>query len=112
MPTILSQIAFKRQHRHGNLVGTTNPQFVSPLANNIVMQEIIVKTTPLHQRGTDISEVRRFGQKPKPQGGKTDMGAFESNINLNEIISKATGNWETTTTWNLERSPINRQSNH
>jgi hypothetical protein len=42
----------------------------------------------------------------RPKGGKTDMGAYESNINMNEIISIATGNWESNSTWNLDRLPL------
>jgi hypothetical protein len=34
------------------------------------------------------------------------MGAYESNINMNEIISITTGNWETNSTWNLNRIPL------
>lgn len=42
----------------------------------------------------------------RPRGGKTDMGAFESNVNMNEIISIGNGNWESNSTWNLNRLPL------
>ncbi len=37
-------------------------------------------------------------RNPRPKGGKTDMGAYESNINMNGIISIVNGNWESIST--------------
>jgi hypothetical protein len=96
---------------NGNLNGNTvNPQFVSPLANNItnITGDYRLKdSSPCINVGDDVGvSPLDLDTNPRPKGGKTDMGAFESNVNMNEIISKATGNWETTTTWNLERLPL------
>ncbi|MCU0470793.1 MAG: hypothetical protein MUF58_19580, partial [Arcicella sp.] len=86
------------------------PQFVSPLANNItnITGDYRLKdSSPCINVGDDVGvSPLDLDTNPRPKGGKTDMGAFESNVNMNEIISKATGNWETTTTWNLERLPL------
>ncbi len=95
---------------NGNLLGTTNPQFVSPLASNVRSDAgdyHLKDSSPCINVGTDVG-VSPFDldRNLRPKGGKTDMGAYESNINLNEIISKATGNWETNNTWNLERIPL------
>jgi len=97
---------------NGNLnSNTTNPQFV------ILPIPAVVPSTGGDFRLKDSSPCINVGddagvspldldRNPRPRGGKTDMGAYESNVNMNEIISKATGNWETTTTWNLERLPL------
>jgi hypothetical protein len=34
------------------------------------------------------------------------MGTYESNVNMNEIISIVNGNWENNSTWNLDRVPL------
>ncbi len=34
------------------------------------------------------------------------MAAYESNINMNEIISIITGNWDSNSTWNLDKVPL------
>jgi hypothetical protein len=96
---------------NGNLNGNTvNPQFVSPLANNVKSDAgdyRLKDSSPCINVGTDADvSPLDLDRNPRPKGGKTDMGAYESNVNMNEIISKATGNWETTTTWNLERIPL------
>jgi Concanavalin A-like lectin/glucanases superfamily len=96
---------------NGNLNGnTTNPQFVNPLANSVISDAgdyRLKDSSPCINTGDDAGvSPLDLDRNPRPRGGKTDMGAYESNINQNEIISKATGNWETTTTWNLERLPL------
>jgi Concanavalin A-like lectin/glucanases superfamily/Right handed beta helix region len=96
---------------NGNLNGNTvNPQFVSPLANNVIsdLGDYRLKdSSPCINVGTDdgVSPLD-LDRNPRPKGGKTDMGAYESNVNMNEIISIATGNWESNSTWNLERVPL------
>jgi hypothetical protein len=96
---------------NGNLNGnTTNPQFVSPLASNVRSDAgnyRLKDSSPCINTGTDVG-VSPFDleRNLRPKGGKTDMGAYESNINMNEIISVATGNWESNTTWNLDRVPL------
>jgi Concanavalin A-like lectin/glucanases superfamily len=97
---------------NGNLNGnTTNPQFVILPIPAVVPSTggdfRLKDSSPCINTGTDAG-VSPFDleRNLRPKGGKTDMGAFESNVNMNEIISKATGNWETTTTWNLDRLPL------
>jgi Concanavalin A-like lectin/glucanases superfamily len=95
---------------NGNLNGnTTNPQFVSPLANVIsdAGDYRLKDSSPCINVGTDVGvSPLDFDRNPRPRGGKTDMGAFESNINQNEIISIVDGNWESNSTWNLDRLPL------
>ena len=95
----------------GNHDGNTvNPQFVSPLANNIISDAgsyWLKDFSPSINVATDsgVSPLD-LDRNPRPRGGKTDMGAYESNVNMNEIISIATGNWESNSTWNLNRVPL------
>jgi hypothetical protein len=95
----------------GNLDdNTSNPQFISPLANNIISDAgnyRLKDSSPCINTGTDsgISPLD-LDRNLRPKGGKTDMGAYESNVNLNEIISIINGNWETNSTWNLDRIPL------
>jgi hypothetical protein len=95
----------------GNLNGNTaNPQFAEPLANTIrsaTGEYQLRDSSPCINVGDDVGvSPLDLDRNLRPKGGKTDMGAYESSINLNEIISIANGNWETTTTWNLERIPL------
>jgi hypothetical protein len=96
----------------GNLDGnTTNPQFVIlpvPAVSPSTGGDFRLKdSSPCINVGDDAGvSPLDLDRNLRPKGGKTDMGAFESNVNMNEIISKATGNWENTTTWNLERIPL------
>jgi hypothetical protein len=92
------------------LVSTVNPHFVSPLANTIKSDAgnyRLKDLSPCINRGdnTGVSPLD-LDRNPRPKGGKTDMGAYESNVNMNEIISIITGNWESNTTWNLDRIPL------
>ena len=95
---------------NGNLLGTTNPQFVSPVASgtiNDLGNYLLKDFSPCINTGTDAGvSPLDLDRNPRPRGGKTDMGAYESNINMNEIISIATGNWESNSTWNLNRVPL------
>jgi hypothetical protein len=95
---------------NGNLNGILNPHFVSPLANNIksdLGDYHLKDSSPCINVGTDIGiSPLDLDRNLRPKGGKTDMGAYESNVNMNEIISIATGNWETPATWNLDRVPL------
>jgi Concanavalin A-like lectin/glucanases superfamily len=97
---------------NGNLNGnTTNPQFVILPIPAVVPSTggdfRLKDSSPCINVGTDVGvSPLDLDRKPRPQGGKTDMGAYESNVNMNEIISIATGNWETPATWNLDRVPL------
>jgi Concanavalin A-like lectin/glucanases superfamily/Right handed beta helix region len=96
---------------NGNLNGNTvNPQFASPLPNTVISDAgnyRLKDSSPCINTGTDVGvSPLDLDRNPKPRGGKTDMGAYESNVNMNEIISIATGNWEAPGTWNLERVPL------
>ena len=95
----------------GNLNGNTvNPQFVSPLGSGIgsnLGDYRLKDSSPCINLGDDIGvSPLDLERNPRPKGGKTDMGAYESNVNMNEIISIITGNWESNTTWNLNRIPL------
>jgi hypothetical protein len=96
---------------NGNLNGNTvNPQFVSPLANTVRSDAgnyRLKDSSPCINVGTDVG-VSPFDleRNLRPKGGKTDMGAYESNVNMNEIISIVNGNWESNSTWNLDRAPL------
>jgi parallel beta-helix repeat protein len=95
----------------GNLAPNTNPQFVSPLANNVrsdLGDYRLKDSSPCINVGDDAGvSPLDLDRNPRPKGGKTDMGAYESNVNMNEIISIITGNWENNNTWNLARQPLN-----
>lgn len=94
----------------GNLNGnTTNPQFVNQTYTNPnnAGDYRLKDSSPCINVGTDVGvSPLDLERNPRPKGGKTDMGAYESNINMNEIISIATGNWESNSTWNLDRIPL------
>jgi hypothetical protein len=95
----------------GNLNGNTvNSQFVSPVANTVRSDAgnyRLKDSSPCINVGTDVGvSPLDLDRNLRPKGGKTDMGAYESNINMNEIISIITGNWESNTTWNLDRVPL------
>ncbi len=99
----------------GNLNGNTvNPQFVSPLGSGFGSLSLsnlgdyrLKDSSPCINVGDDIGvSPLDLDRNPKPKGGKTDMGAYESNVNMNEIISIITGNWESNSTWNLNRIPL------
>ncbi|MES2794655.1 MAG: LamG-like jellyroll fold domain-containing protein [Bacteroidota bacterium] len=95
----------------GNLNGNAvNPQFVSAVASgtiNDLGNYRLKDSSPCINVGDDVGvSPLDLDRNTRPKGGKTDMGAYESNINMNEIISIATGNWESNTTWNLNRIPL------
>ena len=95
----------------GNLNGNTvNPQFVSSLANtvvNITGDYRLKDISPCINRGdnTGVSPLD-LDRNVRPKDGGTDMGAYEAILNPNEIISIITGNWESNSTWNLNRIPL------
>jgi hypothetical protein len=96
---------------NGNLNGNTvNPQFVSPLGNTVQSDAgdyRLKDSSPCINVGTDVGvSPLDLDRNLRPKGGKTDMGAYESNVNMNEIISIANGNWESSSTWNLDRAPL------
>jgi Concanavalin A-like lectin/glucanases superfamily/CHRD domain len=94
----------------GNLNGnTTNPQFVNlPTTRPSTAGDFRLKDpSPCINVGDDVGvSPLDLDRNPRPRGGKTDMGAFESNVNMNEIISIVNGNWESNSTWNLNRLPL------
>jgi Concanavalin A-like lectin/glucanases superfamily/Right handed beta helix region len=97
---------------NGNLNGNTvNPQFVSPLANSVRSDAgdyRLKDSSPCINVGDDVGvSPLDLDRNPRPKGGRTDMGAYESNVNMNEIISIVNGNWENNNTWNLARQPLN-----
>lgn len=99
----------------GNLNGNTvNPQFVSPLGSGFGSLSLsnlgdyrLKDSSPCINVGDDVGvSPLDLDRTPRPKGGKTDMGAYESNVNMNEIISIINGNWESSSTWNLNRQPL------
>ncbi len=99
----------------GNLNGNTvNPQFVSPLGSGFGSLSLanmgdyrLKDSSPCINVGDDVGvSPLDLDRNPRPKGGKTDMGAYESNVNMNEIISIINGNWESSSTWNLKRQPL------